>query len=491
MGHAAFYRYVKSKSHSFPAGSPLYGASQEFERCNKESEVFMRKRIITLLLGLMAAIALLTVTAWAVEPPLKLSKQEAQKLIGSITLQCSEHQNVLNFTDIARINDFSLDPKPTAADNYDGKLTVNAVPFVDYWNGKTNDDPHHIITGEKSAEFDVKYTASEGWTLIGADGKPVTDPPGVIFYVSCQKPEPPALTLLNDAKVYIRLANTSDDILYTPQGNWYDANISDKNISWDNWNNTWICRIPVDVDAILKQYAQDNGGNFVAPPDSCIWGKYDLVNQQWTWYGNEPAADIYALPAPTLDDLKGITVNINCKDGSHAAKNFALTSFGQLSGSWVRDEFSYEYEYHLTLTNAAAKDFVAQYGADVGKTHSLDGVTGQMALTWYQGEPDKSSLDGGIAVYADPEIDSDQKKEHWELVVDNTFNITAACVPDTPQDNTTTTTRPRRKPAAAPVQADDTTISSAKTFDGGIALYAGLTLLSTTGAALLHRKKDN
>ena len=257
MGHAAFYRYVKSKSHSFPAGSPLYGASQEFERCNKESEVFMRKRIITLLLGLMAAIALLTVTAWAVEPPLKLSKQEAQKLIGSITLQCSEHQNVLNFTDIARINDFSLDPKPTAADNYDGKLTVNAVPFVDYWNGKTNDDPHHIITGEKSAEFDVKYTASEGWTLIGADGKPVTDPPGVIFYVSCQKPEPPALTLLNDAKVYIRLANTSDDILYTPQGNWYDANISDKNISWDNWNNTWICRIPVDVDAILKQYAQD------------------------------------------------------------------------------------------------------------------------------------------------------------------------------------------------------------------------------------------
>lgn len=488
MGHAAFYRYVKSKSHSFPAGSPLYGASQEFERCNKESEVFMRKRIITLLLGLMAATALLTVTAWAVEPTLKLSKQEAQKLIGSITLQCSEHQNVLNFTDIARITDFSLDPEPTAADNYVGKLKVNAVPFVDYWNGKTNDDPHHIITGEKSAEFDVKYTASEGWTLIGADGKPVTDPPGVIFYVSCQKPEPPALTLLKDAKVYICLANTSTYNPYTPQGNWYDANISDKNISWNNDVDNvgaWECRIPVDVDAILKQYAQDNGGSFVAPPDSCIWLKYSLDNPQWVpWYGNEPAADIYALPAPTLDDLKGITVNINCKDGSHAAKSFALTSFGQLSGSWIRDEFSYEYEYHLTLTNAAAKDFVAQYGADVGKTHSLDGVTGQMALTWYQ-------PGGGVTVYANADPVEAEPEEKWVLVGDNTFTITAACVPDTPQDNTTTTTRPRRKPAAAPVQADDTTISSAKTFDGGIALYAGLTLLSTTGAALLHRKKDN
>ena len=448
----------------------------------------MKTRIITLLLGLMAAISLLTVTAWAEDAP-ELSKHKAQELIGSITLRCKDHQSVLNFPEIARYTDFSLEWDSTKSNDsvYVGTLTVNAVPFVDYWNLQTNDDPHHIITGNNTYTFGITYTVAdeEKWSLKDADGNPVTNSPGVTFQVSCEKPTLPDAELLAQSKVFICVANTPTYLPYNPRGNWYDANISDNSISWDNNIHTWRCRIPVDVDAILKQYAQDNGGSFVAPPDFYIWLKYDMNSNQWTpWYGDEPAADIYAIPAPTPDDLKrlDITANISCKDGSHAVKSFALTSFSQLSGSWVYNETSDQYEYHLTLTNAAAKDFVAQYDVVVEKTHSLDNITGQVTLIWDRGEPDISSLDGGIAVYANTE-------EHWALVGNaKAFNITAVCVNETPRD----TSHTRRYPAVtAPAQAAEPTVSSAKTFDGGVALYAGLSLLSVTGsAALLHKRKN-
>lgn len=510
MGHAAFYRYVKSKSHSFPAGSPLYGASQEFERCNKESEVFMRKRIITLLLGLMAAIALLTVTAWAVEPPQTPSNSVILDLIGNITLECqhrADHKagpGRLNYTGSYP---FTFEAGDNAEEGtYSYKLIVPAKRFVDFWDNNKNPDDdddyydfHHWQIENPTAEFKLIYSyANNNWSLADiTTGEPLSKP-GITFRVSCAKPTlPTAAEVAAMSLPNVRISNRStpsyEEIPMTTD--LYDmSRLPAENYYWNSTDNTWCYKLPLNDSKIIAMYDQKTGKNSMlfSNGEGSLILEYDLSVTPNAWVA-ESVIPVYVIPAPSMDLLKSLgvtTVSVSCQDSTHDAKSFALTSFSQLSGSWVYIETSHQYEYRLTLTNAAVNDYLAQYSTAVDKTHTLDS-SGYVALTWYQ-------PGGGVTVYAnadpvggDPiEIDPDQKKEQW-VVGDNTFNITAACVPDTPQDNTTTTTRPRRKPAAAPVQADDTTISSAKTFDGGIALYAGLTLLSTTGAALLHRKKDN
>ena len=473
----------------------------------------MRKRIITLLLGLMAATALLTVTAWAVEPPQTPSNSVIWDLIGNITLECqhrADHKagpGRLNYTGYYP---FTFEAGDNAEEGtYSYKLIVLAKRFVDLWDNNQNPDDdydfHHWQIENPTAEFKLIYSyANNNWSLADITTDEPLSKPGITFRVSCAKPTlPTADDLKNpgnpESPLQVSVRNRSmdaQDHSYDLAPDMYDLSaLSSESIYW-GWNtdllsNTWLCNIPLNSDSLIKRYQDDVGGNYLLESGNSLHLAYNMKTGKWF-----PSGYTYidVIPAPSMDLLKSLgvtTVSVSCQDSTHDAKSFALTSFSQLSGSWVYIETSHQYEYRLTLTNAAVNDYLAQYSTAVDKTHTLDS-SGYVALTWYQ-------PGGGVTVYAnadpvggDPiEIDSDQKKEQWVLVGDNTFNITAACVPDTPQDNTTTTTRPRRKPAAAPVQADDTTISSAKTFDGGIALYAGLTLLSTTGAALLHRKKDN
>ena len=502
MGHAAFYRYVKSKLHSFPAGSPLYGASQEFERCNKESEVFMRKRIITLLLGLMAATALLTVTAWATEP--KPEADDVCKLIGTITLQCTHNPQHISKPNPAlgytgRDFPFSVGEPTYNEDHticsYD--LTIPAKRFVDFWDNNKNPDDddyydfHHWKIDTPTAEFKLIYSyASKEWSLADiTTGEPLSKP-DITFRVSCAKPTLPtaaevAAMLLPNVRISNRSTPSYEEIPMTTD--LYDmSRLPVENYYWDSTDKTWCYKIPLNDSKIIAMYDQKTGKNSMlfSNGEGSLILKYNLSVTPNAWFA-ESVIPVDIIPAPSMDLLKSLgvtTVSVSCQGSTHDAKSFALTSFSQLSGSWVYIETSHQYEYRLTLTNAAVNDYLAQYSTAVDKTHTLDS-SGYVALTWYQ--------PGGVVVYANTDPVEAEPEEKWVLVGDDTFNITAACVPDTPQDNTTTTTRPRRKPAAAPVQADDTTISSAKTYDGGIALYAGLTLLSTTGAALLHRKKDN
>lgn len=311
--------------------------------------------------------------------------------------------------------------------------------------------------------------------------------------ISNQQPAAPTPeqvhSLLNDTDLKIYTADNSAKRDYKLRDGWYDSNPSDNDVFWDEDEEVWYCRISLNLSAIMAQFNQDTGGRYAAPSDSFIWLEY---NEKWMYgSGQGIYAFVHAFPMPALEDLQGITVSVSCKDGSHVTKAFSLTSFDQVSGSIVRNETHHRYEYHLTLTNSAAKDFVAQYDVAVEKTHSLEDFSGQVVLLWNSGRPDIMSLDDGIAVYADPEpeippLDDDDK---WSVDKSNcTFNITAVCVNETPRD----TSHTRRYPAVtAPVQAAKPTVSSAKTFDGGVALYVGLSLLSVTGsAALLHKRKN-
>lgn len=461
----------------------------------------MKTRIITLLLGLMAAISLLTVTVWADDP--KPTDDDIRALIGTITLQCThdtKHTSQPGPYDYTGVKSpFTLGALTYNTENttcsYD--LTIPAERFVAFWDGRNTDDRdfHHWQIDNATAEFTLIYTfdteTTEKWSLADKNGNAL-DHPGITFQVSCEKPAlPTAEDLKNqDLRVSVLDKSTYVDRFYDVTSDLCDLSaLSSENIYWGDMKDTWLCSVPLNCDLLLKQYQQDVSGNFMLQSGDSIYLKYDMSAKKWVSYGY---SFINVIPAPSMELLKelGVTsVNVSCQGGSHDSKTFALTSFDQLSGSWVHNETAPD-EYRLFLTSAAADSYVAQYSAAVDKTHTLDS-SGYVALIWYQpGGSSSLSLDDGIAVYANTDpVEEDSYRERWMLVGNKAaFNITAVCVNETPRD----TSHTRRYPAVtAPVQAAKPTVSSAKTFDGGVALYVGLSLLSVTGsAALLHKRKN-
>lgn len=91
-----------------------------------------------------------------------------------------------------------------------------------------------------------------------------------------------------------------------------------------------------------------------------------------------------------------------------------------------------------------------------------------MTIYWYNGGPVVSSLENGVAVQA--EIEPPAQSEGWKLD-GQIISITAQC----------------DKPIIVPTE--DKKITSAKTFDAGIAVYMGLSILSAAGTAVVFRKK--
>ena len=465
----------------------------------------MKTRIITLLLGLMAAISLLTVTVWAEDPkPQDPLNYTIQQLIGNITLECKHRTDHNVCSDQLRYSGnypfaFENGAYNAEKNTYSYKLVVLAEKFVSYWDGENRDDYdfHHWQIDTPTAEFTLIYTfdteTTEKWSLADKNGNAL-DRPSITFQVSCEKPALPTAEDLNNQEpslqVSVRDKSTYADRFYDVTSDLCDLSaLSSENIYWGDTKDTWLCSVPLNCDLLLKQYQQDVSGNFMLQSGDSLYLKYDMSAKKWVSYGY---SFINVIPAPSMELLKelGVTsVNVSCQGGSHDSKTFALTSFDQLSGSWVHNETAPD-EYRLFLTSAAADSYVAQYSAAVDKTHTLDS-SGYVALIWYQpGGTSHLSLDDGIAVYANTDpVEEDPYRERWMLVGNKAaFNITAVCVNETPRD----TSHTRRYPAVtAPVQAAETPVSSAKTFDGGVALYVGLSLLSVTGsAALLHKRKN-
>ena len=156
-----------------------------------------------------------------------------------------------------------------------------------------------------------------------------------------------------------------------------------------------------------------------------------------------------------------------------------------------------EYHYKVFLTDTAANGYAANYGTSVGKTHTWDKNKDSVMMCWSGNQSSNYSIDpdnrdsAAIAVYSDPptdppiEADPDYK---WMLTDTSgtTLTVNATCDTTTPtggtgggfpfkDSNKTTTTN---------------NVTSAKTFDAGMALYAGLGILSLTGSAMVIRKKE-
>ena len=145
-------------------------------------------------------------------------------------------------------------------------------------------------------------------------------------------------------------------------------------------------------------------------------------------------------------------VKVDCDTkSSHGEKSYALLD-GTFTAT-VTDDGDGNFRCVITITQDGAKKYVEQYSKDLGKTHSL-----------------KKLEDATITL----------KYEDNSWVVDdndNSASILAKC--STGSNSNTNPSKP----------SDGKPVTSQKTFDAGIALYAGLSILSLTGGALVIRKR--
>ena len=231
-----------------------------------------------------------------------------------------------------------------------------------------------------------------------------------------------------------------------------------------NANGVYTCTVTIindsGVSEYIAKYNDDTNSKHEAGDtanDLTITLEYDKENSKWVVSATDNTAIIYvkctseqeAPEAPTAEDLENYKlVKVDCDTRiSHGEKSYAL-----LDGTFTTEVTFKDgiFQCVITITQDGAKKYVEQYSKDLNKTHSL-----------------KELKDATITLkYEDNSWGVDDN--------DNSASILAKC---STGSNTTTGTD------------DGKTVTSQKTFDAGIALYAGLSILSLTGGALVIRKR--
>lgn len=294
----------------------------------------------------------------------------------------------------------------------------------------------------------------------------------------------------------------------------------------DHNNNTgaWFCNVYLryDNDSISRYtnpFNQANGKHLVNYVSGVIWYVYDSSQGKWAiWMGPEGYPDsayIFLCDFPTAAEL-GLNVNVKCTgSGKHADKKYdtanllADTSldFEPIFISDPTDPGYVEYRYKVSLTSTATNGYAANYGTAVGKTHTWDKTRDSVTMYWSANEASNYSIDpdnrdsAAIAVYSDPatdppevdpgnppEVDPGNPNHRWKLIRGSkgTLTVNATCDTTNPPTGGTGGGFPFKDSN----KTTTPTVSSAKTFDAGAAMYAGLAILSLTGSAMVIRKKE-
>lgn len=433
----------------------------------KEREEFMTKKRIVLLLGLVLVLSLITVTAWATLPPTEPDQKQVLALTGNVRLQCRDHPDHSETFDYYP-SGFSVSDRLFENGEFICTLTVFGESFLHRFN-RLSDQYHHILAGSGTLKLRLKYDAAAQAWVVADEG---FQNGSLTFAVICAEPAAPTAAEMAQMPL---CAAVSDLDNYDHRQYALDPGALDFENGWSYWveyQDMWGYCVPFDATDIIRQYNRDTGRN-----NLLVWGGHITLyyqNGAWTYIEDDALSEgqIAAAPAPTAEELKemGLRVYVCCAESKHDTKSdFPLPTDGQLTFTPVWNKVEQRSEYCVSLTAAAADSYVAQYSAAVGKDHTRI-YTGNAILYWY---------DGGAAVYADaePPLDPPVRQRGWYL--DRTeLDLAAECRDDP--------IIPARRPGRRTGQQ---VIESAKTCDGGIALYAGLSLLSLTGSAVLGKKK--
>ena len=390
-----------------------------------------------------------------------------QSLLGQVTLQCTHDSSHTERFDILH----SSYGYPSSVSYEHGVFTRQVrIKLEDYLkninelNKYAASDIHHIIAdGPDKIDLTLQYdVATDKWSISSGNSP-------LVFKVTCEKP---ALPDFDYSKLSVKLSNA---------GTYQDCGtipLNESLIDWDHsgygWNSSeefWSYDLAIKSEKLLADYNAQHNTNYLLVRDGTIWSEYKADTK--TWDISESAYFTVA-PAPSVNDL-GLTANVACKDSKHTLKSFTLDDNNQLTFTRVWNEKGHCYEYRVSLTDAAASGFVKQYNIDIGTNHTKQSVT-YVTMCWDDGDGGVSmlSLENSAAVQAE----TVPPKKGWNLT-SKIITVTAACT------SGGTHTGPAKNP-----YKPETTVTSAKTFDGGVALYAGLTLLSLTGTALTVRRKE-
>lgn len=423
----------------------------------------MTKKRLALLLSLLSALCLLTVTAWA-DAPAAPDQAAVYELVGDITLQCQEQTDHNQTFNKIFPRNFTATEATEENGTYTCTLTILGESFlsdVNLWN------EGHMLSGTTTVSLPLTYDTDK-WVVADTGFRKGS----LVFKTSCKKPAAPTMAELAQMPLRARVSCDccSDYRTYAVAPDALD--LSGGWIFWSDFDDSWGYCIPFDPTAGLMQYNKDTGAAHLLKWNGPIALLYQ--NGAWTYVKETSSSSsdgyVSVAAAPTMDELKrmGLKIGVSCTGSRHAAKSdFALPSADQLTYTLVWNETGRYYETRISLTTAAADSYVTQYGKAVGATHTRK-TTGYVTIYWYNGGPVVSSLENGVAVQA--EIEPPAQSEGWKLD-GQIISITAQC----------------DKPIIVPTE--DKKITSAKTFDAGIAVYMGLSILSAAGTAVVFRKK--
>ena len=368
-------------------------------------------------------------------------------------------------------------------------VTIKFQPFVDQYSkdvGKTHTlikDSQTETVVELVASYD-KETATWKWTAAKADRY-------ATIHVECEIPAAPTddeIAKLGKVRV---ICNTNDKhetkVYDLIPGTYTTTGISEltgkpvkSEVYYDDTYEQFVFDIYIlnkdeygadSVDGIapyVDKYNKEFGAHAVVDTFTMCTLAYNEESGAWELLKGmvlDPDTDeavldefygaarisVQCVNDPTAEDLKelGVTVDVDCKKAKHTAKDYDLT--GDETLTVTKKEENGVWTATVSLSKDSAKAFLKLYSKDIGKSHTKLLTNGTIDLVF----------EDGVWTLADAEK--------------NVLNITTNC--STSGGGTTTPDDGGKK------------VESGKTFDAGIAMYVGLSILSVTGGALVIGKK--
>lgn len=255
----------------------------------------MTKKRLALLLSLLSALCLLTVTAWA-DAPAAPDQAAVYELVGDITLQCQEQTDHNRTFNKIFPRNFTATEVTEENGTYTCTLTILGESFlsdVNLWY------EGHTLSGAAAVSLTLTYDTDK-WVVADTGFQKGS----LVFTTSCKEPAAPTMAELAQMPLRVRVSCDCCSDYRT-----YDVapDALDLSGGWIFWSDgTWGYCIPFDPTAGLMQYNKDTGVAHLLRSNGPIALLYQ--NGAWTYVKETAWSDgfIFAAAAPTMDELKSM-----------------------------------------------------------------------------------------------------------------------------------------------------------------------------------------
>lgn len=157
----------------------------------------MTKKRLALLLSLLSALCLLTVTAWA-DAPAAPDQAAVYELVGDITLQCQEQTDHNRLFDEIYTSSFETTEVTEENGVYTCTLTILGESFLSRFNFRHED---HIMSGATTVSLPLTYDTDK-WVVADTGFRKGS----LVFKTSCKEPAAPTMAELAQMPLRVRVS---------------------------------------------------------------------------------------------------------------------------------------------------------------------------------------------------------------------------------------------------------------------------------------------